>query len=54
VYALPTIISAIPKELQGLDERLRSRLTDDKLVTEVTFEQAKDYRAMKLASRRRT
>ena len=54
VYALPTIISAIPKELQGLDERLRSRLTDDKLVTVVTFEQVKDYRANKLASRRRT
>src|SRR6266566_2117506 len=29
MYALPTIITAIPKEFQGLDERLRSRLTDN-------------------------
>jgi DNA replication protein DnaC len=54
MYALPTIITAIPKEFQGLDERLRSRLTDDKLITRVIFEQVKDYRPNKPAPRRRT
>jgi len=54
MYTLPTIITAIPKEFQGLDERLRSRLTDDKLITRVIFEQVKDYRPHKPAPRRRT
>lgn len=45
--ALPTIITAIAKEFQGLDERLRSRLTDSQLVTTVNFEHAKDYRPRK-------
>lgn len=45
--ALPTIITAIPKELQGLDERLRSRVTDSQLVTTVLFEHANDYRPRK-------
>ncbi len=44
---LPTIITAIFKELQGLDERLRSRLADSELVTTVTFEHARDYRPRK-------
>jgi DNA replication protein DnaC len=52
--ALPTIITAIPQEFQGIDERLRSRLTDSQLVTTVIFEQAKDFRPLKLASRRKT
>jgi len=52
--ALPTIITAIPKEIQGLDERLRSRLTDSQLVTTVVFEQVKDFRPLKKASKRRT
>jgi DNA replication protein DnaC len=50
---LPTIITAIPKEFQGLDERLRSRLTDSHLVTTVMFEQVKDFRPFKQAPRRR-
>ena len=45
--ALPTIITAIFKEMQGLDERLRSRLADSELVTTVTFEHARDYRPRK-------
>lgn len=45
--ALPTIITAIFKELQGLDERLRSRLTDSQLVTMVNSEHANDYRPRK-------
>ena len=44
---LPTIITAITKELQGLDERLRSRLTDSQLVTTVNFAHARDYRPRK-------
>jgi DNA replication protein DnaC len=44
---LPTIITAIFKDLQGLDERLRSRLADSQLVTTVTFEHARDYRPRK-------
>lgn len=52
--ALPTIITAIPKEFQGLDERLRSRLIDSRLVTTVIFEQVKDFRPHKIAASRRT
>ena len=52
--ALPTIITAVPKEFQELDERLRSRLTDSHLVTAVIFERVKDFRPLKLAQRRRT
>jgi DNA replication protein DnaC len=51
---LPTIITAIPKEFQGLDERLRSRLTDSQLVTTVIFGQVKDFRPYKIAASRRT
>jgi DNA replication protein DnaC len=51
--ALPTIITAIIKELQGLDERLRSRLTDSQLVTTVIFEHVKDYRPRKLVVERK-
>jgi DNA replication protein DnaC len=51
--ALPTIITAVPKEFQGLDERLRSRLSDAQLVTPVIFEQVKDFRPFKQAPRRR-
>lgn len=45
--ALPTIITAIPKDLPGLDERLRSRLADTQLVTTVLLKQAKDFRPQK-------
>ncbi len=51
--ALPTIITATVKELQGLDERLRSRLTDSQLVTTVIFEHVKDYRPRKLVVERK-
>jgi DNA replication protein DnaC len=50
--ALPTIITAIPKEFQELDERLRSRLADSQLVTAVIFEHVKDFRPFKQAPRR--
>ena len=52
--ALPTIITAVPKEFQELDERLRSRLSDAQLVTTVMFERVKDYRPYKQAPSRRT
>lgn len=47
IQSLPTIITALPQEFQGLDERLRSRLTDTQLVTTILFEQVKDFRPFK-------
>jgi DNA replication protein DnaC len=41
---MPTVITANPKGLQGVDERIRSRLMDVSLVAQVTFERARDYR----------
>ncbi len=52
--ALPTVITAIPREFQGLDERLRSRLTDAQLITIVNLEHARDFRPRKPAPRRMT
>lgn len=40
----PTIIIANPKGLQDLDERIRSRLSDNSLVTSITFNHVRDYR----------
>ncbi|WP_297162873.1 ATP-binding protein, partial [Thermogemmatispora sp.] len=40
----PTVITANPRGLQAIDERIRSRLSDASLVTMVTFEGALDYR----------
>ena len=54
ILQLPTIITAVPKEFQELDERLRSRLTDSHLVTTVIFERVKDFRPYKQAPRRGT
>src|SRR6266568_3261170 len=45
--ALPTIITTDVKDLQRLEERLRSRLTDSQLIATVNFEHAKDYRPRK-------
>jgi len=53
-FELPTIITAVPKEFQELDERLRSRLTDSHLVTTVIFEHVKDFRRYRQAPRRGT
>ncbi len=52
--ALPTVITAIPKEFLGLDERLRSRLSDTQLVTTILFEKARDYRPCKIPQGRST
>ena len=52
--ALPTVITTIPKEFLGQDERLRSRLTDSHIVTAVHFENARDYRPFKIPPGRRT
>jgi len=40
----PTVITANSRGLQGIDERIRSRLTDASLVTSVILDRAKDYR----------
>jgi DNA replication protein DnaC len=40
----PTVITANPRGLQAVDERIRSRLSDAALVTVVTFDGALDYR----------
>lgn len=52
--ALPTILTAVPKEFLGLADRFRSRLSDAQLVIPVIFEKVKDFRPSKRASRRRT
>ncbi len=41
---IPTIITTNNTGLQGVEERIRSRMTDTSLVTRVTFEDAIDYR----------
>lgn len=41
---MPTVITANPRGLQGVDERIRSRLTDASLVVQVNFDRARDYR----------
>jgi DNA replication protein DnaC len=41
---MPTVITANPKGLQGIDERIRSRLSDVSLVTAVILDRARDYR----------
>lgn len=41
---MPTVITANPKGLQGMDERIRSRLMDNSLVVTVTIDRARDYR----------
>jgi DNA replication protein DnaC len=42
--SMPTVITANPRGLQGIDERIRSRLSDISLVKKVTFDRAHDYR----------
>ena len=41
---IPTIITTNNTGLQGVEERIRSRMTDTGLVTRITFEDAVDYR----------
>ena len=41
---IPTIITTNNTGLQGVEERIRSRMSDTSLVTRVTFEDAIDYR----------
>ena len=45
---LPTIITVGQRVLQTIDERIRSRLMDKSIVTQVTFEGAPDYRLYRL------
>jgi DNA replication protein DnaC len=40
----PTVITANSRGLQGIDERIRSRLTDASLVTTVIMDRTKDFR----------
>jgi DNA replication protein DnaC len=41
---IPTIITTNNTGLQGVEERIRSRMIDTSLVTRITFEDAIDYR----------
>jgi DNA replication protein DnaC len=41
---MPTVITTNLRGLQGVDERIRSRLTDVSLVMTVTLDRARDYR----------
>ncbi|GHP00872.1 hypothetical protein KSF_109190 [Reticulibacter mediterranei] len=49
--SMPTIITANPRGLDALDERVRSRLGDVSLVTTVTMQHVRDYRPYKVARR---
>jgi DNA replication protein DnaC len=42
--SMPTVITGNPKGIQGVDERIRSRLNDVGLVTKVMMDRAQDYR----------
>lgn len=42
--SMPTVVTANPKGLNGMDERIRSRLNDCGLVTTVNMERARDFR----------
>lgn len=42
--SMPTVITANPKGLQGIDERIRSRLGDQSLVTHIAMNGARDFR----------
>jgi DNA replication protein DnaC len=42
--SLPTIITANPKGMQGVDERIKSRLSDIALVTTINMDRARDQR----------
>ena len=46
---LPTVITANPEGLRATDARIRSRLSDVRLVTTLTLEQAHDYRSLHTA-----
>ncbi|MBO0780839.1 MAG: ATP-binding protein [Ktedonobacteraceae bacterium] len=41
---MPTVITANPRGLQGIDERIRSRIQDAALVCTVSLDRARDYR----------
>jgi DNA replication protein DnaC len=41
---MPTVITANPKGIQGVDERIRSRLGDVALVRTINMDRAQDYR----------
>jgi DNA replication protein DnaC len=41
---MPTVITANPRGLQGIDERIRSRLGDVSLVKTVNLDRSRDYR----------
>lgn len=44
--SMPTVITANPKGMQGIDERIRSRLHDTYLVKEIVMDRARDYRPL--------
>ncbi|WP_218030885.1 ATP-binding protein [Dictyobacter aurantiacus] len=51
--SMPTVITANPKGLQGIDERIRSRLHDTYLVREIVMDRARDHRPFNGDERRR-
>ncbi|GCE11230.1 ATP-binding protein [Tengunoibacter tsumagoiensis] len=42
--SMPTVITANPRGIQGVDERIRSRLSDTSLVVSIAMNQAHDFR----------
>jgi DNA replication protein DnaC len=51
--SLPTVITANPKGIQGIDERISSRIGDISLVQMITMDRARDYRPTHSNGKRR-
>ena len=49
--SMPTVITANPKGMHGVDERIRSRLNDCGLVKNVNMERARDFRPQNIKRR---
>jgi DNA replication protein DnaC len=49
--SMPTVVTANPKGMHGIDERIRSRLNDCGLVKNVNMERARDFRPQNINRR---
>jgi DNA replication protein DnaC len=44
---MPTVVTANPKAVKDMDERIRSRLSDRSLVRYISMDRARDFRPTK-------
>jgi chromosomal replication initiation ATPase DnaA len=49
ILTISTVITALPNEIERLDQRLRSLLSDRQLVRHVVIDKARDFRPQKVA-----